>query len=153
MKFANIFVEKMQSFSHFFNKNISVFAYKVVKHLRSWPLNELVKLTLLWTTVPRCINTSLIGFTKNYILVVTFNKVRFSFTSSYLFSLILLAEFFTFHYDRFTFWTVYWYFILFKYQGNLFSVFQQKFVFSIKSDWSRFYGSLFVDFVLFMFYY
>ena len=31
-------------------KNISVFGYKVVKHLTSWPLNELVKLTMLWTT-------------------------------------------------------------------------------------------------------
>ena len=36
-----------KSFSHFFNKNISVFDYKVVKHLMSRPLNELVKLTML----------------------------------------------------------------------------------------------------------
>ena len=43
-----------KSFSHFFNKNISVFGYKVIKHLTSWPLNELVKLTMLWTTGPRC---------------------------------------------------------------------------------------------------
>ena len=42
-----------KSFSHFFNKNISVFGYKVVKHLTSWPLNELVKLTMLSTTGPR----------------------------------------------------------------------------------------------------
>ena len=34
-------------------KNISVFGYKVVNHLTSWPLNELVKLTMLWTTGPR----------------------------------------------------------------------------------------------------
>ena len=41
-----------KSFSHFFNKNISIFVVKVVKHLMSWPLNELVKLTMLWTTGP-----------------------------------------------------------------------------------------------------
>ena len=41
-----------KSFSHFFNKKISVFGCKVVKHLTSWPLNELVKLTMLWTTGP-----------------------------------------------------------------------------------------------------
>ena len=36
--------------SHIFStKNISVFGYKIVKHLTSWPLNELVKLTKLWT--------------------------------------------------------------------------------------------------------
>ena len=34
-------------------KNISVFGYKVIKHLMSWPLNELDKLTMLWTTGPR----------------------------------------------------------------------------------------------------
>ena len=37
-------------FSLFSAKNISVFGYKVVKHLTSWPLNVLVKLTMLWTT-------------------------------------------------------------------------------------------------------
>ena len=42
-----------KSFSQFFNKNISVFGYKVVLHLTSWPLNGLVKLTMLWTTGPR----------------------------------------------------------------------------------------------------
>ena len=37
--------------SFFFSaKNISVFGYKVLKHLKSWPLNELVKLMMLWTT-------------------------------------------------------------------------------------------------------
>ena len=41
------------SFSHFFQQKIfSVFGYKVVKHFTSWPLNELVKLTMLWTTGP-----------------------------------------------------------------------------------------------------
>ena len=30
-----------------FQKNISVFGYKVIKHLTSGPLNELVKLTML----------------------------------------------------------------------------------------------------------
>ena len=43
--------------SHIFStKNISGFGYKVVKHLRSWPLNELVKLTMLWTTGPRIVD-------------------------------------------------------------------------------------------------
>ena len=36
----------------FSTKNISVLGYKVIKHLTSWPLNELVKLTMLWTTRP-----------------------------------------------------------------------------------------------------
>ena len=36
----------------FSTKNFSVFGYKVVKHLTSWPLNKLVKLTMLWTTGP-----------------------------------------------------------------------------------------------------
>ena len=39
--------------SHIFStKNFIVFGYKVVKHLTSWPLNEVVKLTMLWTTGP-----------------------------------------------------------------------------------------------------
>ena len=48
-----LFVEKCEklmyckSFSHFLNKNISVFGYKAVKHLTSWPLNELVELMRL----------------------------------------------------------------------------------------------------------
>ena len=42
-----------KSFSHFCNKNNSVFGYKVTKHSTSWPLNELMKLTMLWTTGPR----------------------------------------------------------------------------------------------------
>ena len=36
----------------FSTKNFSVFGYKVVRHLTSWPLKELVKLTMLWTTGP-----------------------------------------------------------------------------------------------------
>ena len=39
----------------FSTKNFSVFGNKVVKHLTSWPLNELVKLTMLWTTGPWCL--------------------------------------------------------------------------------------------------
>ena len=31
----------------FSTKNFSVFGYKVVKHLTSWPLNKLIKLTML----------------------------------------------------------------------------------------------------------
>ena len=51
-----------KSFSHFFNKNFSVFGYKVVKHLTSWPLNEL---TMLWTSGPRLLLRSrLIGSTE-----------------------------------------------------------------------------------------
>ena len=46
------FVEKCEKLlqkliSIFSTKNISVFDYKVVKHLMSLPLNELVKLTML----------------------------------------------------------------------------------------------------------
>ena len=37
----------------FSTKNISVFGYKVIKHLTSWSLDRLVKLTMLWTTGPR----------------------------------------------------------------------------------------------------
>ena len=37
----------LKSFSLFFNKNISVFGYKGVKHLTSRSLNELVKLMML----------------------------------------------------------------------------------------------------------
>ena len=37
-------------------KNISIIGYKVVKQLKRWPLNELVKLTMLWTTGPRKLN-------------------------------------------------------------------------------------------------
>ena len=44
-------VQKLVSF--FQQENISVFGNKVLKHLTSWPLNELVKLTMLWTTGPR----------------------------------------------------------------------------------------------------
>ena len=43
-------LQKILSF--FSTKNIPVFGYKVVKHLTSWPLNELVNLTMPWTTGP-----------------------------------------------------------------------------------------------------
>ena len=50
-KYADIFVEKMcKAFAlHliFSTKNFCVLGYKVVKHFMSWPLNELVKLTML----------------------------------------------------------------------------------------------------------
>ena len=59
------FVEKMweafavqKPFLIFSTKNISVFGNKVVKHLTSWPLNELVKLTMLWTTGPITANNA-----------------------------------------------------------------------------------------------
>ena len=44
--------KNVRSFS---TKIICVFGYKVVKHSMSWPPNELVKLTMLWTTGPKCI--------------------------------------------------------------------------------------------------
>ena len=55
------FAEKMwEAFAKasliFSTKNFSVFGYKVVKDLTSWPLNELVKLTMLWTTGPRTLS-------------------------------------------------------------------------------------------------
>ena len=40
------------AFLIFSTKSISVFGYKVVKHLTSWLINELVKPTMLWTTGP-----------------------------------------------------------------------------------------------------
>ena len=45
-------------FSFFSTTNISITGYKVVKHLTSWPLNELVKLTMLWTTWPWIVRSS-----------------------------------------------------------------------------------------------
>ena len=46
-----------KSFSHCFKKKkFSVFGYKVIKHLASWPLNKLIKLMMLWTTGPWCIS-------------------------------------------------------------------------------------------------
>ena len=39
----------------FSTKNIAVFGYKSVKHLTSWPLNGLIKLTMLWTTGPKVV--------------------------------------------------------------------------------------------------
>ena len=39
--------EKLLQCSFFNKKNVSVFCYKVIKHLTSWPLNELIKLTML----------------------------------------------------------------------------------------------------------
>ena len=54
------FVEKMweafaaQKLLSSFKKN-SIFAYKVVKHLTSWSLYQLVNLTMLWTTGPSCL--------------------------------------------------------------------------------------------------
>ena len=42
-------------FSFFSTKKFSVFGYKVLKHFTNWPLNELVKLTMLWTTGPWCV--------------------------------------------------------------------------------------------------
>ena len=39
----------------FSTKNIGVFGYKIVKHLTSWTLNELLKGMMLWTTGPLCL--------------------------------------------------------------------------------------------------
>ena len=48
-----------EAFLIFFNKNISVFGYKVLKYVTSQPLNELVKLTMFWTTGPELLSLSL----------------------------------------------------------------------------------------------
>ena len=51
--------------SHIFStKNFSVFGYKLVKHLTSWPLNELVKLTMIWTTGPRAFERQTLNSSK-----------------------------------------------------------------------------------------
>ena len=48
LKFQTLISEISQYFSVLgYKVNLSVFGYKVVKHLTSWPLNELVKLTML----------------------------------------------------------------------------------------------------------
>ena len=66
LKYADIFCWKKSEkllqckiFSHFLTKNISVFGYEVVKHLTSWSLNDLIKLTMVWTTGPWCIVSEL----------------------------------------------------------------------------------------------
>ena len=58
---------------NFSTKKFCVFGYKVVKHLTSWPLNELVKLTMLWTTGPWC-------FVLLSLCMYTFLKCRMSLT-------------------------------------------------------------------------
>ena len=50
-----------KAFLIFSTKNITFFGYKVFKHLMSWSLNELVKLTMLWTTGPWT-STGLLNF-------------------------------------------------------------------------------------------
>ena len=45
LKFSNIFVEKASLILS--TKHCSVFGNRVVKHLTSWPFNELVKLRML----------------------------------------------------------------------------------------------------------
>ena len=44
--------EKLKASLIFSTKNFSVFGYKLIIHLTSWPLKKLVKLTMLWTTGP-----------------------------------------------------------------------------------------------------
>ena len=52
-------LKKLQKLlSLFSTKNFSAFGYKIVKYLTSWPLNELVKLMMLWTTGPKCFRVS-----------------------------------------------------------------------------------------------
>ena len=58
-------LQKLLSFFlHFFSaNNISVFDYKVLKHLTSRPLNELIKLMILRTTGPSYVNPfSIVGY-------------------------------------------------------------------------------------------
>ena len=64
--------KKLRSFSNSFNKNISAFGYKVIKHLTSWPLNELVKLTMLWTTGP----SSSVDYIHHFIVKTKMSKVK-----------------------------------------------------------------------------
>ena len=45
-------------------KNISVFGCKAVKHLTNWPLNELIKLKMLWTTGPWYFKINVLVFEK-----------------------------------------------------------------------------------------
>ena len=42
----------LQKLFKFFQQKISMYLVKVVKHITSWPPNELVKLMILWTTGP-----------------------------------------------------------------------------------------------------
>ena len=51
-KNVSSFCSAKASLIFFSTKKIRVFGYKVVKHLTSWPLNELIKLTMLWKTGP-----------------------------------------------------------------------------------------------------
>ena len=44
---CHYFLLQCKSFSHFLTKNTCIYSYKVIKHLTSLPLNELVKLTML----------------------------------------------------------------------------------------------------------
>ena len=59
----------------FSTKYFSVFGYKVVKLWTSWPLSELVKLTMLWTTGPRSLPVHIEYM--NYWEMTTFLKPRF----------------------------------------------------------------------------
>ena len=65
-----------KSFFHLFNKNISVCSCKVFKHLKSWPLNEFVKLTMLWTTGPRFLIFNYFRPPSGSMLLYNRNKVR-----------------------------------------------------------------------------
>ena len=57
-----------KAFLIFSTKNVSFFCYKVVEHLTSWPFNELVKLTMLWTTGPRLsLSFSLFSATQEWV--------------------------------------------------------------------------------------
>ena len=51
-----------KNFRIFSTKDISTFGYKFEKHLTSWPLNELVKLAMLWATGPSMLSTTLSPF-------------------------------------------------------------------------------------------
>ena len=51
--------KQCKSFSHFFNKKYQSFWLYSRKTLTSWPLNKLVKLTMLWTTGPWLIRVTI----------------------------------------------------------------------------------------------
>ena len=79
----------MHSSLVFFNKKISVFGYKVVKHLMSWPLNELFKLMMLWTICPSSlihVYTTIICSKADTICCIP--SIVFSFTFVQLLSLL-----------------------------------------------------------------
>ena len=55
------FPEKMKSISHFCRKNINVSENTLAATFNEFVLNELVKLTILWTTGPRVLKVKMLS--------------------------------------------------------------------------------------------